>query len=181
MDVLENLVEQIPEDEDVVKKTLVLTTADLARQYVQNIENFNNECNMYFVSLNIPLKRKLGSKARYKEYGCCTQLLQYLYIRIKLFDIPLRAINSMLCYFEQTKQGNIHCHMLVNAHKELHRNDLRAQICSVFDFKKWIEASLNVHVEQVYDVKGVFEYLFNKDKKSYENIDQNIFKPLILL
>jgi len=85
----------------------------------------------------------------------------------------------MCIIFEQTKQGNIHYHIIM--HTLLHKHDVRAILAELFNFKKATSIILNINVKNVTNLTKLFDYFFNKNEKNYESLDMNKFKPIILI
>lgn len=174
---------QPQQDEEPVVKHLVLTTQARGRDYAQVLLDTElgelNPC--YFVSGCFPnnYKCKIGNYT--KDYVCLKQHIQYHYIKTKFLDeyIVPDDIQKMLIIFEQTKNGNIHYHILVET--TMHKHDLRASISELFGFKRAQDILLNIVIKNVNDFEGLIAYLYHKTTKDYEAIDQEKFKPIYLV
>lgn len=129
-----------------------------------------------FVSIGIPTKLLVRKRGVLVEYQTLKQREQYDFIYNKLDNYQFWSFNSAYVMFEQTKLANIHCHLVVNALESDH--DLKAEFYDCFEIKKGKNVRHFIDVQDVRDPEGLLNYLFNKDVKSYENVDQSIFKPL---
>jgi len=176
---VENTLDNVDENEEtVVKRHLVLTTRNNALEYFECFRKIPmNE--IYFISGTFADDYKLNVRSRNVAYLSLKQIVQYNWIGYKFINhLPLNIGDQILIIFEQTFHGNIHYHILISS--KLHRHDIRALIAELFGFTKANDIIINVNVKDVFNLDGIHDYMFNKVTKTYENLDMNVFKPIIL-
>lgn len=165
--------------EDVGRKlNLGLTTPNSGQDYVATIlsEVYTTPEKFYFATVNLPdsyiflpingKKRPWMSINQYQQY-------KFMRSRINLLDIDTKA---MYVWFEQTRKGIIHMHMIIIS--QIHIQDLKADLCSLFNLSKLKDIMFSIHAEEIHNFQGMYEYCFNKNVKMYEQIDQHKFSPL---
>lgn len=154
------------------------TTPGLFKQKLEIMKELNPEqiLKYKFVSVGFPTKLLVRKRGVLVEYQTLKQREQYDYIYNKLNNYQFLSFNSAYVLFEQTKIGNLHIHLVVNALESDH--DLKAEFYDCFDIKKGKNVRHFIDVQDIRDPSGLIEYLFNKDVKSYETVNQSIFKPL---
>lgn len=141
--------------------------------------DFNAPSQWYFCRLSLPESKKISSEKN-KLWGLMKQAQQYKYYRHKLLGhVSTTCINYMFCYFEQFKSGNIHVHLIVDIGKE-HIINLKSELSELFCVNKKEEMKQFFHSQPIENIEAVHEYLFNKKEHSYENLDQDVFKPIVL-
>lgn len=155
-----------------------LTTPALFKLKLECVEAVApSEISKYkFISVGMPTKHLVRSKGLLVEYQTLSQKLQYEFIYNKLNTHEFFSFSSALVLFEQTKLGNIHFHAVVKVLEIDH--DIRAEFYDCFGIKKGKSVRHFIDIQPVTDMKGLLEYLFNKNEKNYESVDQTRFKPL---
>lgn len=134
---------------------------------------------LYFCRLSLPESKKISSEKN-KLWGLMKQAQQYKYYRHKLLGhVSTTCINYMFCYFEQFKSGNIHVHLIVDIGDE-HIINLKSELSELFCVNKKEEMKQFFHSQPVEDLEAVRSYLFDKKEHSYENLNQDVFKPIVL-
>lgn len=139
---------------------------------------------LYFVSAGFSNKHKVkisdsmnrAQKTITVEYQCLKQLQQYQYICKKLNLYEFSTFTAGFIYFETTFEGNIHFHGVVVS--DFNKQCIKAEFLDCFGIKKGIEASYTIHIQSIKDCKNISDYLFNKQEKKYEEVNQQLFKPL---
>lgn len=131
---------------------------------------------LWFVSFNFATKHKVRSNVGPVEYQVLKQKQQYDYIYRKLCSHEFTTLAGGFIYFEQTLDGNIHFHGVIPSRYS--KQCMKAEFLDCFGIKKGPEASYACNIKEVTDLNNLFEYLFNKQKKKYEEVDSQIFKPL---
>lgn len=129
-----------------------------------------------FVSVGMPSKLLVKRKGVMVEYQILSQREQYEFIYNKLNNKEFYSFNSALILFEQTKSANIHFHAFMHVLENDH--DIKAEFYDCFDIRKGKNVRHFIDIQPIRDMKGLINYLFNKDVKAYENVDQSKFKPL---
>lgn len=155
-----------------------LTTPALIKLKLECVEAVApNEISKYrFISVGMPTKHLVRSKGVLVEYQTLSQKAQYEYIYNKLCNYEFFTFSSAYVIFEQTKLGNIHFHAVITALDNDH--DIRADFYDCFGIKKGKSVRHFIDVQLIKDMKGLIDYLFNKNLKDYESVDQIKFKPL---
>lgn len=158
------------------------------RSYLNRVYQFDDDYmnshngdspSYYFCRVSLPESKKIQTE-RNKLWGLMKQAQQYKYYRHKLLSHTLTScIQFMFCYFEQFKNGNIHFHLIVNIGKE-HIINLKAELAELFGVSKKDEMKHFFHSQKIDDIEATHNYLFHKEQHAYENIDQEVFRPIIL-
>ena len=172
--------------EDVVKvvlKDLVKTTQEKAVSYIKDNMTKVPVSDLLFVSGTFPDDYKCNFLLHNKPvYISLKQHVQYAWVSNRLCSLAT-CLDILHCViiFEQTRNGNIHYHIIV--HTKLHKHDLRAIICELFGFSKVRDIIINVNVRKVDCLDKLSQYLFNKKDtiKQYEMVDMDKFRPMILI
>lgn len=150
-----------------------LTTVERYLEYTLNSPK------LYFCRVSLPESKKIQTE-RNKLWGLMKQAQQYKYYRHKLLGYTLTScIQFMFCYFEQFKNGNIHFHLIVDIGDE-HIINLKAELAELFGVSKKDEMKHFFHSQKIDDIEATHNYLFHKEQHAYENIDQEVFRPIIL-
>lgn len=155
-----------------------LTTPDSIRLKLDCVEAVApNELLKYkFVSVGMPTKHLVRNKGVLVEYQTLSQKAQYTYIYNRLNNHEFYSFSSAYIIFEQTKLGNIHFHAILYALENDH--DIRAEFYDCFGIKKGKSVRHFIDIKDIDDMPGLIDYLFNKNEKDYEKVDNLIFKPL---
>lgn len=154
------------------------TTPDFVKQHIQSLKSLGPEqvLKYRFVSVGMPTKLLVRKKGVLVEYQTLKQKEQYEFIYNKLNNYEFLSFNSAYVIFEQTYTANIHFHMIIKSIEPDH--DVKAEFFDCFEIKKGKNVRHFIDVQDIKDPEGLLNYMFNKDVKSYEHIDQTIFKPL---
>lgn len=147
---------------------------DMEEPFVKNY--YGMDACLHFVSFNFSTKHKVLTNKGPIEYQCLKQLQQYDYIYKRLCSHEFTTLAEGFIVFEQTLDGNIHFHALVPS--RFSKQCIKAEFLDCFNIKKGAEATYSCNIKTVTDLNNIYEYLFHKQKKKYEAVDQKIFKPL---
>lgn len=152
------------------------TTEGRVKQWLADIPT--NPEGYYFVSAGLPTTHKIKTKLGMVEYQTMKQKEQYNYLIKMLSNYEFDSFSEGIIIFEQTKIGNLHFHAVVKATG--HYQNIRADFFSCFGLKRGPSLKHSLRIDPVKDLSGLIDYLFNKDKKSYEKVCPILFKPLII-
>jgi len=152
------------------------TTEGRVKQWLADIPA--NPDGYYFVSAGLPTTHKIKIGTTTIEYQVLKQKEQYKFLKHKLSGYEFDSFSEGILLFEQTKIGNLHFHAVVKATG--HFQNIKADFFSCFGLKRGQELKHSFRVDPVKDLNGLKDYLFNKDKKSYEKVCPVLFKPLII-
>lgn len=137
--------------------------------------------NMYFCRLSLPETKVIKTEGK-KLWGLLKQKTQYKYLRSKLLNYGLTTcLYRGYCVFEQFRSGNIHCHIIAFIPSHIHVMNFKSELAFLFDINSKKELKNFFHsapMKNREDLIKVIEYVTDKKQKSYESIDQNIFKPI---
>ena len=178
---IENSLDSVKLDETpVVLDNLVKTTKERGEMYCKTIKGDG----LYFVSVSIPQKHLINVRGRKISWLSMKQHVQYIYLTNKLINVIDNmsilgdaSIDKLCVVFEQHLSGCIHFHMIIKT--SLHKHDVRAMLASMLQIRKPTEILLSIRVVDIKDIDGVIDYLFHKKEKLYEELNMNVYKPLI--
>lgn len=151
------------------------TTENWAKTYLANIPS--PLVGYYFVSAGIPSALKVDTSRGNVEYQTLKQRAQYDFIYKKLCSHEFDSFTEGFVMIEQTKLGSLHFHCVVKA-LDSNKHDIRADFFCAFGMTKGKNLKYSFKVDEVTNIIGLTDYLFNKKEKSYEKVDSIIFKPL---
>ena len=151
------------------------TTEDWAKTYLANISS--PHVGYYFVSAGIPAALKVDTSRGKVEYQTLKQRAQYDFIYKKLCRHEFDSFTEGFVLFEQTKLGSLHFHCIVKA-IDSNKHDIRADFFCAFGLTKGKDLKYSFKVDEVTNIIGLTDYLFNKKEKAYEKVCSTTFKPL---
>lgn len=149
------------------------TTQDWAKAYLAGIQLPGG---YYFVSAGIPSAHKIKTRHGTVEYQALKQKQQYDYLYKTLSAHEFDTFTEGFVMFEQTKIGNIHFHAIVKSNSS--KYDIRADFFCCFGLKKGPTLQHSFRVDEVTDIIGLDDYIFEKKQKAYEKVCPITFKPL---
>lgn len=152
------------------------TTEGRVKQWLADIPT--NPEGYYFVSAGLPTTHKIKLNSKTVEYQTLKQKEQYKYLLKQLSNYEFDSFSEGIVMFEQTKIGNLHWHAILKSTGHYH--NIRADFYSCFGLQRGPSLKHFIRIDPVKDLSGLIDYLFNKDKKSYEKVCPILFKPLII-
>lgn len=173
----------IPEDEESVVKYLVITTREVVRIHALEMLASLSQSPLFFISFNIDVKRVVTLRNKKKQFGTLNPTCQYHYIRHTLTRntfILNKYMDEAIIIFEQTGKGNIHFHVLYRQKDDYNKKYVQTAICDLFGISKWEELIHTCDIQEITDYQGIYEYMFYKHTKKYEELDMSKYCPLIL-
>lgn len=150
------------------------TTQDWARAYLAGIQLPG--MGYYFVSAGIPSALKIKTKYGVVEFQALKQKQQYDYLYKTLSAHEFDTFAEGFIVFEQTKLGNLHFHAVLKSNSSKH--DIRADFFCCFGLKKGPMLQHSFRVDEITDLNGLDDYIFEKKLKAYEKVCSITFKPL---
>lgn len=151
------------------------TTEDWAKTYLANIPS--PPVGYYFVSAGIPSALKVDTSRGKVEYQTLKQRAQYDFIYKRLCAHEFDSFTEGFVIIEQTRLGSLHFHSIVKA-TDSNKHDIRADFFCAFGLTKGKNLKYSFKVDEVTDIIGLTDYLFNKKEKAYEKVCPKTFKPL---
>lgn len=161
--------------------------------------------NAHFVSFAYPQNKLIQIINEKKKYCDLSNTQQYNYLTGRLkrihwgYEIPVydpeiieldysdmeheNVIDEACIFFEITKNGNVHFHMIVTIDGNEHVAELKHKLIEAFElFKKTDQHDIIYNIKKIDDAQGIYDYCLKEGehtKKNYECLRMDIFRPLL--
>lgn len=149
---------------------------------------------MYFISFSLPASLRIKYDGIVKKYEQFKQIDQYNFMRRKLMNHEWESITACYMIFEQTLNGFVHFHAIVdlqhitfhgheNALYRTHIHDFKCELYELFQIEKKNDLKYTFNYRSIDNVEGLICYFFKDAKgvKEYEKLNELKFKPLRLI